>query len=417
MHTRSNRVVPSFEAMEDRLLLSASYTCGPNFITITGDPAAVSTVVIDDAAGSFTVTGATKVGTGTLPTLANAANVTIKYTAKNQADTLTYNATTAEAHPLKSLVYTGGTAIDTVSVTDGAIKDVTIKAGDGANHVTINGAAVDIIGKLNITGGKNADTITLGGTTGTQILGAINLNLGAAGTGLQNDVEIGAGTYGAVAGVTPVTRATKFNIVGGNDIDLVKFTGATTVNGVLSMKLSGGNDSVLMNNTTGTGASAFNSNVTLDTGKGDDIVTIATSSNAATATFAEELSILLGDGNDILTLSGGHAANNITVTGDLNVDFGKSAATVGDRLVVGTNGIATTVTLNGDDNIINYGSTGLKTTTNINASSIVLGTGSSTSIGVKKSSHADVNVALKNGIASAVQGFTGAIDGLYIGII
>jgi hypothetical protein len=416
MSARDNSSVPSFEAMEDRLLLSASYTCGPNFITITGDPAAVSTVVIaSDVGGSFTVTGATKVGTGTLPTIATADNVTIKYTAKNQADTLTYSAATTDTHALKALVYTGGTAVDTVNITAGAIKDVTIKTGDAANHVTINGATVDIIGKLNITAGKNADTITLGGTTNTAILGTINLKLGAAGTGLQNDVEIGAGTYGAIATLT--TPATKFNIVGGNDIDLVHFAGATTVNGVLSMKLNGGNDSVLVNNATGTGASAFSNNVTIDTGKGDDTVSIATSTNAATATFAKELSILLGDGNDALALSGGHAANNITVTGDFNVDFGKSAATVGDSLVIGTNAIATHVTLNGADNVINFGTAGLKTTTNINTSSIVLGAGSSTSIGVKKGSKVNFSTDLNNGITAAVQGFTGTIDGLYIGII
>ena len=402
--------------MEDRLLLSASYTCGANYITIVGDSAAASTIVIDDAAGSFTVTGATKVGTGTLPLITNADNVTIKYVTKNQADTLTYNATTTSTHALKAFVFNGGTAVDTVSITDGAIKNVTIKAGNGANSVTINGAAVDIIGKLNITAGKNADTITLGGTTGTQILGAINLNLGAAGTSpLQNDVEIGAGTYGAIA--TSTTPATKFNIVGGNDIDLVHFAGATTVNGIFAAQLKGGNDSVLMNTAAGTGLSAFSNAVTLDTGKGDDTVSIATSTNTATATFAKQLSILLGDGNDILTLSGGKAANDITVTGNLNVDFGKSAATVGDRLVIGTSYLATVVTLNGADNVINFGTAGLKTTTNINASSIVLGTGSSTSIGVKKSSKADISDALNNGIASAVQGFTGVIDGLYIGII
>jgi hypothetical protein len=418
MRVSGSRSVPCIESLEGRLMLSATYTCGPTFITFTGDPAAMSTVTVSDDGTNFTVTGATKVGSGTLPTLANADKVTVKYTSKNQADSFTYNAVTTVAHPLKSLTYNGGKAGDTANVQAGYIKDVTLKGGDGVNSFLVSGDTVNIIGKLTIKGGKNDDTVTLGGNAGTNILGDINVDMGAADVSSQNTFTIQDGTFGTAAHTTaPVRPATKINVLGGKNADQVIISSSPAVNGSLSIKLNDGNDAVVVNGGTNTGTMTFGSDVMIDAGKGDDNVSIDTSSNLATATFDKKLSILLGDGNDELELGGGQAGNDITINGNLNIDFGKSDWVTGDTFNIGTAGVSTHVYFNGLTNVIHFGKAGLKDTDNVNANSIVLGADSNTSFGVKKGSDVNFTDDLNYELCSALQGFTGVIGQLHLGYI
>ena len=414
MGASRNATVPFLEELEGRLMLSATYTCGPTFIAIRGDSAAAATVTIADNGTSFTVTGATKTGTGTLPTLANANKVAVTYSTTNKADTFTYNAATVVAHPLMSLTYNGGSAADTVLVEKGVIKALTVNAGAGNNAVTVGGATVDVTGALNIQNGTGNYAVTLGSdaSAGTQILGAITVNdtALAANTGT---VKVETGTYGTVAHVTaPVTPATAFGITTGLGTDTVYFQGTQTDNGATTVSLKNKNDVLHLGDGFTTNALTFNSNVVVSALTAGATVNVANSATGSTVTFAKNFTTSLA-GTSTLQLTGNDAGNSITVNGNFTSNFTPVAAST-VNFNVGTTGKASTLTLNGAANNVNFGLAGAVTTSNINAHAIVLGAGSSTDIGVTATSRAVLSGALKTGLALGVQPFTGVIDGLQL---
>jgi hypothetical protein len=315
------------------------------------------------------------------------------------------------AHALKSLTFNGGTAVDTVLVEKGAIKALTINGGDGANVVTVAGATVDILGATIIKNGKGNYGVTLGSNTtaGTQILGTINVT-GTDIAANAGTVTVETGTYGTAAHITaPVTAATAFNVSTGLGTDPVYFEGTQTVNGALTATLKNKNDVLHMGDGFTTNALTFNSNVLVSALAGAT-VNVANGAAGSTVAFAKDFTANLG-GTSALQLTGTGAGNAVTVHGDLNVKFTPILAST-DTFNVGTSGKASTLTLDGADNVVNFGLLGSATTSNINANSIALGTGSWTDIGVATASKTVLSTALKNGLASAVQGFTGSIAGL-----
>jgi hypothetical protein len=361
----NNATGPVLEQMEDRLLLSAVYAVVGHAITITGDTApGAAAIVIDDNAGSLRITGATaKAGTGALPTLLTADQYTITVNLKDVANTVTLSAATTALHPLKAFVVNGGKLADTVSISAGNTKDVTIAAKDGANVLSL---AAAITGNLKISTGKDVDTVTFG-----------------------------TGTYGTTQ---------------------VKVDNRITVRGtVISVLTGAGADQVNISTGT-TGTAAFAGSLTVDTGIGNDVVKIASSANQCLATFASAVSLKLGDGADTLSMAELRAGNNVAFNAGLKLDFGKGA----DVFNVAAAGLVSTVTLGGTS-VINLGTSTLPTpadakTGTIKSESIVLAAGSVTSIALATGSKATVSTALKNGIAAGLS-YTGSINSLSVRLV
>lgn len=395
--------LPVLEALETRCLLSATYACGPGFITVYGDPTAPCDVTIASGAESFTVAGASQVGLGNLPTLTDAQKVTVKYLATGQGGLFTFQAQTVPGHPLKALLLNGGPGDDDIRVSAGLIKDLTVFARDGDNLVSIGGATVDVIGEVNVKAGRDDDSITL---SDGWFRGDIRIDPGPAVSG--NQVAFGGGTFGT-AGRSP----SLLRVVGGKNADHVYFDGVATLHSEIVLDLHAGDDAVYIA-ADRAGYLSFANDVLIRTGKGDDHVEFATAAAPAFAAFAKHLTLLLGDANDTLLLTGGFADNSVTVSGTLDIDLGKSDALTGDRLGVGRDGIVTHLVLDGPDNVINCGLAGKKDTAHLNPQSIVLGPGSQTWIGKTRASRALVTPDLRADLAQALQGFTGDIGRLVL---
>lgn len=379
MSKRTIPAPPRMEALEDRMLLTATVAYTPASITITGTSAADIVGVAGLVGGQYTVTGAT-VKSGVRPTVSNNVSITIILgDGSNQA-----NINVAAA---RNVTITGGKDSDVVLIDDPSTISgfVTINAGDGANSVTV--ASATIAGPLSITTGKDADVVQIGSSGVVSLPGNVTISTGAGG----DNVSINQAVYGTKASVGKV--ASTFTITTGAGNDTIRIGGATVSGNV-----------------------EFKGKFSLDAGADNDVVHVASSSNATSVTFDDAATIKTGTGDDALQLASLHLGNSVTVLGKLIIDLGASATTasISDRLGVGVSNATGTVTLNGVGNTITLG-TGTKGTTGIRAGSIALKGGSSTTISATKP--ATLTDALRIGLLAGISLDSGLAVGLTLTLV
>jgi hypothetical protein len=185
-----------------------------------------------------------------------------------------------------SVSHVGGSGNDTLTIEANAsgltLGAVTFVAGGGNNE--LKGSFIGSkIGKLNYTGGANADTLDV--TTALGTLGAIKTNFG-----------LGNATLKIISFAS--TRITALNVVSENQsagTGSIQLTGVS-FSGPVKIQTGDGVDTLTILD------SLFNGPVTLDTRGGMDTVNIEATATAVPTIFRRPVNILTGAGADTLNI-------------------------------------------------------------------------------------------------------------------
>ena len=176
------------------------------------DAAAIETVIDLDDTTALTTVDASKAQGGvdlTLDGLADSATINLVQKDDNGNDeedalTITYVGDTGA----DKVTITGGADVETITITNGDMDDLIINVGDGANVVNLTGMTGD---NVEITGGKNVDTIT-GGNDGDEIFAGEGADIINGGAGA--DVITLTETTSALDKVTFSSYATSDTVIG-----------------------------------------------------------------------------------------------------------------------------------------------------------------------------------------------------------
>jgi hypothetical protein len=238
-----------------------------------------------------------------------------------------------------SFTYTGGTGIDNVDFSAGAIvgTSATIGLGESTNRfrvITNNGLFVGT--KLTVTGGAGNDTVEFDSTTPSRISGAGSFNLGN-GINSFRTTALSVGTLGLIAG-------------SGNDtgtFDNLNVVGAATLNFG-----SGTNTFNLASAPASVGPSRIGGALTVTTGTGADTIQLGVDEvvrvgGAAKFTLGTNV---LGNGIDTVQISNAQFASTLgIVTG-----AGADGVSIGTLFSVGIAG-KLSVNLNAGDDQLTLG--------------------------------------------------------------
>jgi hypothetical protein len=177
---------------------------------------------------------------------ASSGNDTATFTAASKVEEIFatlgdgVNAITLAGEVVEDVVISGGTAGDTVTLGP-AVKigrHLEMNLGNGPNVFTGSAPAAGTVGsiggRLEITGGSNADDVSLGGFT---VAKKVEVKLGGGANTLTIPI-INAGGGGEIVGFS----AKKLNYTGGKGVDTISLESNLATPGIGLFKLGGGDD-------------------------------------------------------------------------------------------------------------------------------------------------------------------------------
>jgi hypothetical protein len=173
---------------------------------------------------------------------------------------------------------------------------------DGTDGFTLDTNSQAYLGSLSIKAGGGTDFILLNPGSILTTIGSINVDLGA---GAINSFQ--------AVGTSNLTVGGGMNLVGGDGVDIVYFSGVARVAGAVSVDLKDGNNQVAVSSSLTVGSLAIKSGV------GDDSVTIGQNSLLQISGL---IAMTLGAGNNSFTGSTNSAlvAGSFSYTGGLGDD-------------------------------------------------------------------------------------------------
>lgn len=314
-------------AGDDRITASIAEVVGGTIIK----PAltSVETVSLTVTAGTGVL--AASVADVTELDLADSTGVTaVNLAAANDTATKVSNAA-------QSVVVTvsgaGSTAVATVayaglsSATGGGSDSATIGLGRNADLLTLTAAGIENL-TLDVAASSTGSASDVGIVTTSleslTVKGAGNLTVTNALFDATDTGEVFAINTAAATGTVTLTTGTyNFNYTGGAGADVITSGTIAANQGNSVINTAGGDDVIIVTQSTNTAAATAVSTISIDAGAGDDVieitgVAIATDLTATTAKEEESINVTVvaGDGDDVIAIND----SNVSVSGGAGDD-------------------------------------------------------------------------------------------------